>query len=290
MQTDAQPIQCSQKHYKLIANQFSRSKVIDCVGKFLTRLWNVWHSERHCIFTAGNERVIDLFSEPLLWWMRTAVWLNWNRIPWARERPSPSSSWPRPVATTLGKCSYLNRYCRPSWYTVPYPTPYHTHPSYPTPFSHDGICKGVPLLQAPKDPIAQVPNTHNIRLWSLKCYCCSFPDSVLTAALWLCRNIFCVCWFCVHLKTLDIVFVLLVLHHLFVLAQSPHHVFSDQKLYMYLPVLCAFLCQPSLSPPHVVADYGAHLADAVIFNLPHRFWHSVHPHVPLARILLYLYL
>jgi hypothetical protein len=57
MQTDAQRIQCSQKHKILIANQFSRSKVIDCVGELLTRLWNAWHSERHCVFTAGGERV-----------------------------------------------------------------------------------------------------------------------------------------------------------------------------------------------------------------------------------------
>jgi hypothetical protein len=34
MQTDALRIQCSQKHTKiLIANQFYRSKVIDCVGE-----------------------------------------------------------------------------------------------------------------------------------------------------------------------------------------------------------------------------------------------------------------
>jgi hypothetical protein len=39
------------------ANQFSRSKVNDCVGELLTRRWNAWHSERHCVFTAGGERV-----------------------------------------------------------------------------------------------------------------------------------------------------------------------------------------------------------------------------------------
>jgi hypothetical protein len=42
---------------KLIANQFSRSKVIDYVRELLTRSWNARHSERHCIFTAGDERV-----------------------------------------------------------------------------------------------------------------------------------------------------------------------------------------------------------------------------------------
>jgi hypothetical protein len=58
MQTDAQRIQCSQqKKNQLIANQFSASEVIDCVGKLLTRHWNTWHSERHCVFTAGGERV-----------------------------------------------------------------------------------------------------------------------------------------------------------------------------------------------------------------------------------------
>jgi hypothetical protein len=58
MQTDAQRIQCSQKHTKkLTANQFSRSKVIDCVDELLTRCWNAWHWERHCVFTAGEEWV-----------------------------------------------------------------------------------------------------------------------------------------------------------------------------------------------------------------------------------------
>jgi hypothetical protein len=33
MQTGTQRIHCSQKRKKLIANQFSRSKVIDCVGE-----------------------------------------------------------------------------------------------------------------------------------------------------------------------------------------------------------------------------------------------------------------
>jgi hypothetical protein len=32
MQTDTHHIQCSQNHKKLIANQFSRSEVINCVG------------------------------------------------------------------------------------------------------------------------------------------------------------------------------------------------------------------------------------------------------------------
>jgi hypothetical protein len=45
------------KKKKLIANQFSRSKVIECVWELLTRRWNAWNSERHCIFTAGGERV-----------------------------------------------------------------------------------------------------------------------------------------------------------------------------------------------------------------------------------------
>jgi hypothetical protein len=42
---------------KLIANQFSRSKVINCMRELLTRRWNTWHSKRHCVFTAGGERV-----------------------------------------------------------------------------------------------------------------------------------------------------------------------------------------------------------------------------------------
>jgi hypothetical protein len=45
------------KTQKMIANQLSRSKVIDCVGKLFTRHWNAWHSERHCVFTADGERV-----------------------------------------------------------------------------------------------------------------------------------------------------------------------------------------------------------------------------------------
>jgi hypothetical protein len=65
MQIDARRIQCSQTTTttttttttKLIANQFSRSKVIDCVAELLTRRWNAWHSERHCVFTAGGEKV-----------------------------------------------------------------------------------------------------------------------------------------------------------------------------------------------------------------------------------------
>jgi hypothetical protein len=60
--TDAQCIQYFQKHEKMIANQFSRSKVINCVGKLITRHWNAWHSERHCVFTGGGKRAkyIDL--------------------------------------------------------------------------------------------------------------------------------------------------------------------------------------------------------------------------------------
>jgi hypothetical protein len=58
MLTDAQRIQCSQKHTKkLVANQFSWSKVIDYVGELLTRRWNAWQAERYCVFTAGGERV-----------------------------------------------------------------------------------------------------------------------------------------------------------------------------------------------------------------------------------------
>jgi hypothetical protein len=57
MQTDAQRMQYSKTQKKLIANQFSRSKVIDCVGELLTMRWNAWHSERHCVFTAGGEKV-----------------------------------------------------------------------------------------------------------------------------------------------------------------------------------------------------------------------------------------
>jgi hypothetical protein len=49
-----------QKHKKIIANQFSRSKVINCLGELLTRLWNAWHSERHCVVTAGGERVKEV--------------------------------------------------------------------------------------------------------------------------------------------------------------------------------------------------------------------------------------
>jgi hypothetical protein len=45
------------KHTKIIANQCSRLKVIDCVGELLTRRWNAWHSERHSVFRAGGERV-----------------------------------------------------------------------------------------------------------------------------------------------------------------------------------------------------------------------------------------
>jgi hypothetical protein len=47
--TDAQRIQCSRKHKKLLAKLFSRSKVIDCVGELLSRRWNAWHSERYCV-------------------------------------------------------------------------------------------------------------------------------------------------------------------------------------------------------------------------------------------------
>jgi hypothetical protein len=47
----------SKTKQKMIGNQFSRSKVIDCVRELLTRRWNAWHSERPCVFTVGGERV-----------------------------------------------------------------------------------------------------------------------------------------------------------------------------------------------------------------------------------------
>jgi hypothetical protein len=58
LQTDAKSIQCFQKHAKLIENRFSRSKVLlTRMWEFLTRRWNAWHRESHCVFTAGGERV-----------------------------------------------------------------------------------------------------------------------------------------------------------------------------------------------------------------------------------------
>jgi hypothetical protein len=46
---------------KLIENRFSRSKVIQisiyCVWERLTRRWDVWHWQWHCVFTTGGERV-----------------------------------------------------------------------------------------------------------------------------------------------------------------------------------------------------------------------------------------
>jgi hypothetical protein len=36
---------------KLIANQFSRPKVIDCLGELLTRRWNAWHSDTDIAFS-----------------------------------------------------------------------------------------------------------------------------------------------------------------------------------------------------------------------------------------------
>jgi hypothetical protein len=42
---------------KLIASQFSKANVFDCVREPLTRRWNGWHSEKHCVFTAGGKRV-----------------------------------------------------------------------------------------------------------------------------------------------------------------------------------------------------------------------------------------
>jgi hypothetical protein len=67
MQTDAQRMRCSQKHKKLIANQFSRSKVMDFVWELLTGRWNAWHPERHCVFTAGGEMVNRGSSDLLIW-------------------------------------------------------------------------------------------------------------------------------------------------------------------------------------------------------------------------------
>jgi hypothetical protein len=54
----AKSIQCFQKHAKLIENRFSRSKaVLTRVWELLTRRWNAWHWESHCVFIAGGERV-----------------------------------------------------------------------------------------------------------------------------------------------------------------------------------------------------------------------------------------
>jgi hypothetical protein len=61
LQTDAKSIQFFQKHAKLIENCFSRSKVqLTRVWELLTRRWNAWHWESHCVVTAGGERVKDL--------------------------------------------------------------------------------------------------------------------------------------------------------------------------------------------------------------------------------------
>jgi hypothetical protein len=62
MQTDAQRIQCSQKHTqkKLIANQRSRSKVIDCVGELLTGSGTPG-TQRDVVFTVGSERAKSTF-------------------------------------------------------------------------------------------------------------------------------------------------------------------------------------------------------------------------------------
>jgi hypothetical protein len=58
LQTDAKSIQCFQKHAKLIENWFSRWKIqLTRVWELLTRRWNAWHWESHCVFTAGGERV-----------------------------------------------------------------------------------------------------------------------------------------------------------------------------------------------------------------------------------------
>jgi hypothetical protein len=58
LQTDAKSIPCFQKQAKLIQNRFSRSKVhLTRVWELLTRRWNAWHWESHCVFTAGGERV-----------------------------------------------------------------------------------------------------------------------------------------------------------------------------------------------------------------------------------------
>jgi hypothetical protein len=59
------------KHTILIENRFSRSTVIqnsiNWLWAFLTRRCNAWHWERHCVFTAGGERVkapIFILFEP----------------------------------------------------------------------------------------------------------------------------------------------------------------------------------------------------------------------------------
>jgi hypothetical protein len=58
LQTDAKNIQYFHKHAKLIENRFCRSKVqLTRVWELLTRRWNAWHWESHCVFTAGGERV-----------------------------------------------------------------------------------------------------------------------------------------------------------------------------------------------------------------------------------------
>jgi hypothetical protein len=51
------------KTQKTDCNQFSRSKVIDCVGELLTRRWNAWYSERHYVFTTGGERVNEIIND-----------------------------------------------------------------------------------------------------------------------------------------------------------------------------------------------------------------------------------
>jgi hypothetical protein len=51
---------------KSIGRTISRTKVIDCVGDLLTRLWNAWHSERHFVFTVGGERVNPALTIPCL--------------------------------------------------------------------------------------------------------------------------------------------------------------------------------------------------------------------------------
>jgi hypothetical protein len=70
LKTDAKSIHCFQKHTKPIKTRFSRSNVIQNsidlrVWELLTRRWNVWHWERHCVFTSGGERV-NCFLQTLI--------------------------------------------------------------------------------------------------------------------------------------------------------------------------------------------------------------------------------
>jgi hypothetical protein len=55
----ADSVLSKRKEKKLIATgkSIQSSRVIDCVAKILARRrWNAWH-KRHCVLTAGGERV-----------------------------------------------------------------------------------------------------------------------------------------------------------------------------------------------------------------------------------------